>query len=174
MKNFKILNSKKVKLLILMSLVLTLTLGVYIYTGKEISLEVDGSKTDEVSYSKTVGEFLEKEEIDFQEGAYINLPLETEIESNLNIIIINPKTYVIKEKEEIKKVKSIYDTVDEVLKDKEIELGERDYTEPALTEELEEEATIEVFRVEEKVVVETSKIPFERREKKGRLSIRAK
>lgn len=168
MKNFKILNSKKVKLLILMSLVLTLTLGVYIYTGKEISLEVDGSKTDEVSYSKTVGEFLEKEEIDFQEGAYINLPLETEIESNLNIIIINPKTYVIKEKEEIKKVKSIYDTVDEVLKDKEIELGERDYTEPALTEELEEEATIEVFRVEEKVVVETSKIPFEKKREESK------
>ncbi len=167
MKNFKILNSKKVQLLILMSLVLTLTLGVYIYRGKEISLEVDGNKTEEVSYSKTVGEFLEKEEIDFQEGAYINIPLETEIESNLDIVIINPKAYVIKEKETIKKIKSIYDTADEVLKEQGIELGDRDYTEPALTERLEEEDTIEVFRVEEKVVVETSKIPFEKKREKS-------
>ena len=180
MKNFKILNSKKVKLLILMSLVLTLTLGVYIYTGKEISLEVDGNKTEEVSYSKTVKEFLEKEEIDFQEGAYINLPLETEIEKDLNIVIINPKTYVIKEKEQIKKIKSVYDTADEVLKDKGIELGDRDYTEPALTERLEEEDTIEVFRVEEKVVVETSKIPFEKKREesnaiyKGKMKLKQK
>ena len=43
-----------------------------------------------------------------------------------------------------------------------------DYTEPALTEELEEEATIEVFRVEEKVVVETSKIPFEKKREESK------
>lgn len=161
MKNLKILNSKKIQLLILMSLVLTLTLGVYIYRGKEVTLEIDGNKTEEVSYSKTVEEFLEKEEIEFQEGAFINIPLDTEIESNLEIVIINPKTYMIKEKDVLKKISSIYDTVDEILKDQEIEIGERDYTEPALTERLEEDTTIEIFRVNETVVVTTSKIPFE-------------
>lgn len=161
MKSFKILNSKKVQLLILLSLVLTLTLGVYVYSGKEISLEVDGNKTDMVSYSKTVEEFLQKEEVDFQEGAYINLPLETKIEDNLNIVIINPKTYIIKEKNSLKEVRSIYETVGEVIKDQRIELGKLDYTAPAPAERIEEDTTIEIFRVKEEVVVTKSKIPFE-------------
>lgn len=163
MKSFKILNSKKVQLLILLSLVLTLTLGVYIYSGKEIDLEVDGNKTNMVSYSKTVEEFLQKEEVDFQEGAYINLPLDTKIEDKLNIIIINPKTYIIKEKDGIKEIRSIYETVGEVIKDQEIELEELDYTAPTLAERLEEGATIEIFRVREEVVVTKSKIEFEKK-----------
>lgn len=160
MKSFKILNSKKIQLLILMSLVVTLTLGVYIYSGKEINLEVDGNKTSTVSYSKTVGELLQKEEVDFQEGAYINLPLDTKIEDSLDIIIINPKTYMIKEKENVKKVSSIYETVDEILKDQDIELGKYDYTLPGSTERIKENDTIEIFRVKKDIVVRKTKIPF--------------
>lgn len=180
MKSFKILNSKKVQLLILLSLVLTLTLGVYIYSGKEIDLEVDGNKTDMVSYSKTVEEFLQKEEVDFQEGAYINLPLDTKIEDDLNIIIINPKTYIIKEKDVVKEIRSIYETVGEVIKDRKIELGELDYTSPASAERLEEGATIEIFRVKEEVVVQKIKIPFEKKKEntnslyKGNIKLKQK
>lgn len=163
MKSFKILNSKKVQLLILMSLVLTLTLGVYIYRGKEVVLKVDGDKTNTVSYSKTVEELLQKEEIDLQEGAYINLPLDTQIEDKLNIIIINPKTYNIIDNEKPSEVKSIYDLTGRVLADKEIELGDLDYTVPALGEKLEQDATIEIFRVKEEVVVAKSDIVFERK-----------
>ena len=162
MKSFNILNSKKVKLLILMSLVLTLTLGVYLYSGKEVVLDIDGNKTDTVSYSKTVGELIEKEDVDFQEGAYISLPLETEIEDNLNIIIINPKTYIISDQGSMKTVRSIYETVGEVLKDQEVELGELDYTPLEASERIEEDTIIEVVRVKEEVVVENSKIAFEK------------
>lgn len=163
MKSFKILNSKKIQLLILMSLVLTLTLGVYIYRSKEVVLDVDGSKTDLVSYSKTVEELLQKEEIDLQEGAYVNLPLDTEIESNLNIKIINPKTYSIIDNEEQKDAKSVYDLVGRILQDQKIELGDLDYTVPALGEKLEEDGKIEIFRVKEEVVVTKSDIVFERK-----------
>nr|WP_300002026.1 3D domain-containing protein [Tissierella sp.] len=163
MKSFKILNSKKIQLLILMSLVLTLTLGVYIYRGKEVVLEVDGSKTNAVSYSKTIEELIQKEEVDFQEGAYINLPLDTQIENNIKIIIINPKTYNIKDKGKSAKVKSVHDLTGRVLKDQKIELGALDYTVPALGTKLEEGATIEIFRVKEEVVVSKSDIVFTRK-----------
>ena len=166
MKSFKILNSKKVKLIILMSLVLTLTLGVYLYRGKEVVLEVDGEKMDTVSYSKTVGEFLEQEDVDFKEGAFVNLPLETKIENNLNIIIINPKAYSLKQVGGMKVVSSIYDTVGEVLKDKGIKLGSLDYTKPALSERLEEDDTIDIIRVKEETVVEEDKIAFKKIEEK--------
>ena len=161
MKSFKILNSNTVLLLILLSLVLTLTLGVYFYSGKEISLEVDGIKTEMVSYSKTVEEFLQKDDVDFQEGAYISLPLDTKIEDDLNIIIINPKTYMIRENDDIKEIRSIYKTVEEVIKDQKIELGELDYTNLALTEKIEENTTIEIFRVIEDVIITKDGIPFE-------------
>lgn len=166
MNSFKMLNSKKVKLIILMSLVLTLTLGVYLYRGKEVVLEVDGEKTDVVSYSKTVGEFLEQEDVDFKEGAFVNLPLETKIESNQNIIIINPKTYSFKHKDSMKAVKSIYETVEDVLKDEDLELGKLDYTKPALSEKVEEGDVIDIVRVKEKTVVEEEKIEFEKIEEK--------
>lgn len=166
MKSFKILNSKKIRLLLLVSLVLTLTLGVYLYRGKEVVLEVDGEKTDVVSYSKTVGDFLEQENVDFKEGAFVNLPLETKIEDSLNIIIINPKTYSLKEKDSMKVVSSIYDTVGRVLKDKDIELGTLDYTKPASAEKIEEGDTIEIIKVTEETVVEDSKITFEKIEEK--------
>lgn len=166
MNSFKILNSKKVKLIILMSLVLTLTLGVYLYRGREIVLEVDGQKTDIVSNSKTVGEFLEQEEVDFKEGAFINLPLETQIEDNLDIIIINPKTYSFKQENGMKVVSSIYETVGDILKDKGVELGELDYTKPDLKEKLQADDVIDIVRVKEEIVIEEEKIAFEKIEEK--------
>lgn len=163
MKSSKILGSKKVQLLLLMSLVLTLTLGVYIYSGKPITYNVDGNATDAVSYSKTVGEFLDKEEVNIQEGAYINLPLDTQIEDNLNIIIVNPKTYNIKDNKDIQEVKSVHDLAGRVLSEKEIELNELDYTTPQLGAKIEEGSTIEIFRVKEEVVVAKSDILYERK-----------
>lgn len=166
MKSFKILDSQKIRLLILVSLVFTLTLGAYLYRGKSIVLEVDGEKTDAVSYSKTVGEFLEQEDVDFKEGAFVNLPLETKIENSLSIIIINPKTYSLKLENGMKVVNSIYETVGTVLKDKDIELGALDYTIPASSEKIEEGDTIEIIKVTEETVVEESKIAFEKTEEK--------
>ncbi len=162
MKSFSILNSKKVKLLILMSLVLTLTLGAYFYSGKEVVLDIDGNKTDTVCYSRTVGELIEKEDVDFQEGAYINLPLDTKIEDDLDIVIINPKRYIISDENSTKIVRSIYDTVGEILRDQEVVLGELDYTETDKAERIDENATIEIVRVKEDIVVKESKIPFEK------------
>lgn len=162
MKKFKILNSKKVQLLILMSLVLALTLGVYLYRGSEVALEVDGIEEMTVTYSRTVGDLVEEDEVDFREGAYVNLPLDTKIEDNLKIKIINPKTYIINDHNKMEEIGSIYETVGEVLKDKGIVLNNLDYTKPEAGEKLQPGDTIDLVRVKEEVVVKNSKIPFEK------------
>lgn len=166
MKNFKILNSKKIKLLVLMSLVLSLTLGAYLYTGEKVALNVDGEEMEVVTYSKTVEDLIEKEEIQFDEGAYINVPLETEIEKDMDLEIVNPKTYILREKDDLKRVSSIHETVEEVLEDLEVELGDLDYVEPSLTTKLEENDTINVFRVNETEEVKEIEIPFEKKQEK--------
>lgn len=166
MKNFKILNSKKIKLLVLMSLILSLTLGAYLYTGEKVALNVDGEAMEVVTYSKTVEDLIEKEEIQFDEGAYINVPLEAEIEKDMDLEIVNPKTYILREKDDLKRVRSIHETVEEVLEDLEVELGDLDYVEPASTTKLEENDTINVFRVKETEEVKEIEIPFEKKQEK--------
>ena len=167
MNSFKILNSKKVKLLMLVSLVLSLTLGAYLYKGNEIVLEVDGEKENTVTYSKTVGELLEEDDINFKEGAFVSLPLNTKIENNLEVAITNPKIYSFKQEDGLKVVSSIFDNVGDILKGEGVELGTLDYTKPALSETLEEGDVIDIVRVKEETIVEETKIPFEKKEIKS-------
>lgn len=157
--------SKKFRILIILAMVATLTVGFYFATGSEVRIEVDGKTDTMVSYAKTVGEFLEKEEIKFKEGAFINVPLDTKLEDNLSIIIINQKPYVVKERGVSSEINSIYDTVGDILNEQGVELGELDYVTPDLKEKVTPDATIEIFRVKEEVVVEESTIPFEKETK---------
>lgn len=161
MRDFIILSSRKVKLLILMGLVLALTLGVYLYTGKEIQLDIDGEVEEIVSYSKNVGKLLEKEGIQVTDGTYINLPLDTKLENGLSIQVINPIEYTIKQKDNIEIVKSTSNKVQDILDSAGIELDARDYTEPAGDDEVEANETINIFNVTEEIITEESDIDFE-------------
>jgi len=154
-------SSKMIGILIAFFLVAALSLGFYVYQGKPVSLSVDGTTTKITSRSKTVEELIEEEEVKFEKGAYINVPLDTELEKDLNIMIINPKPYTVKVRDTYLEVRSIYDTADQILKEQGLKLGQQDYTEPGLKERLSPGSTIEVFRVNEELVVEESTIPFD-------------
>ncbi len=91
MENSTASKAGKFKILIILAIAATLSLGIYMYQGNEVSLIVDGEVNNLVSYSKTVEELIEIEEVDFQEGAYLNVPLDSKIEKNLNIIIKKSK-----------------------------------------------------------------------------------
>lgn len=162
MKDFIILSSRKVKLLILMGLVLSLTLGVYLYAGKEIQLDIDGEVTEIVSYSKTVGTLLEKKGIQVQDGAYISHPLDTELKNGLSVQVINPVEYTINEKFDTRTVESASAKVEDILDIAGVELDARDYTEPDIDVELEANETVNIFRVKEETVVEEFDIDFEK------------
>ena len=162
MENNTASKAGKFKILIILAIAATLSLGIYIYKGNEVSLSVDGEVTDFVSYSKTVKELIEVEEVNFQKGAYINVPLNKKIEKNLNIIIKNPKKYTIDENGESLEVVCVHDTVEEILEDQNINLGKRDFTYPELSEKVEPNSSIRIYRITEDTKVEESAIPFEK------------
>lgn len=161
MENNKATIASKFRVLVLLVIVATLSLGVYMYKGVEISLDLDGEEFNIVSYAKTVEEFIQKEDINFKKGAYINVPLEGTLEDNSNIIIKNLKSYSIDDNGVIKKVKSIHDTVEEILKDKDIDLGEKDYTYPELNRKVLPGDNIRLFRFREETIVVETVIPHE-------------
>ena len=100
MENNNATIASKFKVLVLLVIVATLSLGVYMYKGVEVSLELDGEEFHIVSYEETVKEFIKREDIDLKAGAYINVPLDANLEDNPNIIIKNLKTYRIFQKTE--------------------------------------------------------------------------
>ncbi len=151
----------KFKVLVILAIVATLSLGFYVYQGNKVSLNLDGEIIEVVSYSKTVGELLETEGIELKEGGYINLPLSTKIKNNLDIIIKNPKNYTIDVRGKLLEFTSIENKVEDILKDQNIKLGEMDYTFPALDKVIGPNTTIELYRVVEVVEKHDIEIPFE-------------
>lgn len=161
MKNNTTSRTVKFKMIVILIIVATLSLGIYMYQGNEVTLNVDGEITRLVSYSDTVQELIETEEVNFSEKAFINVPLDSEIESNIEIIIRNPIPYTIEDRGVLLETTSISETVGEVLEDHQIELGEGDYTYPELSEKIAPNTTIIIYRVTEELEIVETTIPFE-------------
>ena len=151
----------KFKMIVILIIVAALSVGIYVYQANDVTLNVDGEVTELVSYSDTVQELLETEGVNFSERAFINVPLDSKIENNIEIIIRNPIPYTIEDGKVLLETSSIYQTVGEVLADHEIALGKNDYTYPELSEEIAPNDKIKIFRVTEEVEVVEFTIPFE-------------
>lgn len=151
----------KFRVLVVLAIAVTLSLGFYLYQGNEVTLNLDGEIIEVVSYSKTVEEFIETENIDIKKGAYISVPLDLKIEEDLEFTIKNPKNYTINEKGVLTDVVSVHTNIEKILKDANIKLGKLDYTFPEKTKDVPQHVTIEIYRVTE--VTETSEIaiPYE-------------
>ncbi|HLR21495.1 MAG TPA: 3D domain-containing protein [Tissierellaceae bacterium] len=152
---------RKFKVVIILTIAAALSLGIYMYQGHKVTLKVDGEVTELVSYSSTVEELIEAEEINFKEGADINTPLDQKIEDNLDIIIDNPKNYTIEDNGETLEVVSTSDKVKEILKEEDIKLNEEDYTYPQIDDKISPGSSIRVYRVKTEVDVEESDIKFD-------------
>ncbi len=151
----------KFRVLVVLAIAATLSLGFYMYQGNMVSLNLDGEIIEVVSYSKTVEEFLDTEGIDLKEGGYINLPLSAKIKNNIDIIVNNPKNYSIDVNGDLLEITSIHNKVADILKEQKIELGEMDFTFPALDKEIGPNTTIELYRIKEVVEKHDIEIPFE-------------
>ena len=161
MKNYTVNKTWKFKVLTVLAIVMTLSLGVYMYQGNNIILQVEGEITEVVSYSNTVEDFLQKENVSFKEGGYINIPLDTKLEDNMHIIIKNLKPYTISLGGMVSDVASLHNTVGEVLNDLNIELKQKDFVVPDPNTKIGPGSKIEVFRVVEVLESTETVIPFE-------------
>ena len=151
----------KFKVLVVLAIVVTLSLGFYVYQGNEVSLNLDGEIIEVVSYSKTVEEFLVAEEIDLKEGAFISVPLDSKIKKDIDITIKNPKKYTIDVHGDLLEITSIHNKVSDILRGAKIEIGELDYTLPALDKEVPPNTIIELYRVVEVYEAQDIEIPYE-------------
>lgn len=162
MENNTVDKAWKLKVLAVLAIAATLSLGVYMYQGKDITIQVEDEIIEVVSYSNTVGDFLLKEDILLKEGGYINIPLDTKLENNMHIIIKNPKPYTISLGAMVGDVTSVHDTVGKILNGLGIQLKEKDYVYPDLDTKIGLGSNIEVFRVTEVLESVESNIPFEK------------
>lgn len=151
----------KFRVLVVLAIVATLSLGFYVYQGNEVSLNLDGEIIEVVSYSKTVEELLNEEGIVLKEGGYINLSLTSKIKNDIDIIVKNPKIYPIEVNGDLLEVTSVHNKVEDILKDQKIELGNLDYTLPGLDQVVGPNTTIKLYRVVEVIETHDVEIPYE-------------
>ncbi len=161
MENKTAFNAAKFKMLIILAIVATLSLGVNQYKGNEVSLNLEGEIIQVVSYSNTVEDFIKSEEINLKEGAFVSVPLDRKLENNIEIVIKNPKPYTLDVAGVLLESLSVNNTVREVLKDFKVELGEKDYTLPELSSKIAPNTTIKLFKVKEVIETEDAIIAFE-------------
>lgn len=151
----------KFKMMVILIFAAALSLGIYLYQGNEVTIDVDGKITKLVSYSDTVQELLEAEEVKFSEKSFINVPLDSKIQDDIEIIIRNPIPYTIEDRGVILETTSLYSTVGQVIADHQIELGEKDYTYPELSQKIAPNTNIKIYRTTEEIEIVESVIPFE-------------
>lgn len=163
MKDNETSRTIKFKMVLILMVVAALSLGIYVMRGNEVTINVDGRVMELVSYSSTVEELLEAEEIPFSDRSFINVPLDSKLENDIEIIIRNPIQYSLEDRGILTDTSSIYKTVGEILEDHNIELGEKDYTIPELSAKLAPHSTIRIFRHSEEIEILESTIPFEER-----------
>lgn len=161
MEEFSVRKAEHFKILTILAIAASLSLGVYMYTAKEVSISIDDEKIEIRSYANTVEELLEMENIHLIKGAYINVPLDSKLVDNMKLTIKTPKSYTLCIGDKKGEVKSVHVKVKDILKDLDVVLGENDYTYPALNERVTPEGDIEIFKVKEVVEEIETTIAFD-------------
>ena len=168
MENYSLDKTSKFKVLIALMLTVSLSLGVYVYRAKTVEVQIDDQLMELKTYADTVENFLTKEEIVLEEGAYINHKLEMPIEDNMQIIIKNPKGYTISVGDNSFSVTSVHDKVADIISDLDIKIDHDDYTVPSMDSKVAKDATIEIYQYTEDTKVWELDIDFPVIEKKNK------
>lgn len=137
------------------------TMGFNTAMGKEINLIVDGQATEIMTYTTTVEAFLKSEKIELNDGDVVSPELDTELTSDMDIIISSPKDYYVSEGGNLRKISSVGKTVSEVLEGAGIELDEHDVVTPSLEAKVSSSQTIIIERVERETFTQLIEIPYE-------------
>ena len=160
MDNFSKKMTGKLKVILFLVLVASLSLGAYINTAKEIKLTIDDENKNVKTYKNTVNELIKEQELNLKKGSYVSVPLDEELKSGMHIQISSPVTYILNDNGVRTEIKSPYKNVINILEDFKIILGEKDYTVPDLHEKMEAGKEIEIVRVKEAVETVEEEIPF--------------
>ncbi|MGO1580404.1 MAG: 3D domain-containing protein [Peptoniphilaceae bacterium] len=137
------------------------TMGFSTILANNVNIIINGEEESIVTYSSTVEDFLKTEGIELDNKEVVVPSLDTKIEDDMDIVIRSPKSYQIKDGEELRIAESTGLTVGEVLKELKIELGANDVVTPKITEKLEENQSIVIERVRKETFDNSKEIGFE-------------
>lgn len=162
MESHKLSKVLKVKILLILAIAVTLSLGFLSYEEPTaITLHLDQDVEIVASKASTVREFLQEQGITIAKKGYINVSLDKELDNNMDIIIKSPKSYTISLAGSEWNIISTYDIVDEILTDSGVNFNKNDLAMPAMKSKVYPGDKISLYRVNEEVKVVKEKIPFE-------------
>lgn len=165
METFSRKKTSSFKIIAVLLLIASLSLGAYISTSKEVKVTIDFSSTKLTTYAGTVGELLKEQNIILEKDGYISLPVDTELKDGMSIEVRSPRNYTLTIGEEKTEIKSVYVKTSDILKDIEFKLGEKDYTYPSLDSNVRHNGEIKIIKVKESIEEIEEAIPFKEQTK---------
>jgi uncharacterized protein YabE (DUF348 family) len=129
---------------------------------KNVTILDAGKKIEVKTYKSTVEDLLKEKNISISENDVIIPDVSSKLTDGCIIQIKRAFDVKITADGEEFEVKTQPDTVENIVKKAGIKLGEKDKVEPAKAAYVESPATIKVIRVEEKVIEELRKIPYDK------------
>ena len=159
--------SRYVKLaaVIVVCLVLTTSL-VYGWMKKDIVISDAGNEIKISTFKNTVEDVLKENAIKIGPFDKMSIAKTEKLSDGLSISIQRAKKINIKTKDSSLFVMTTTNTVEDVLKEAEIFIGEKDRVEPAIDSTLQDEMQVSVIRVEEKLATQVVKMEFTNEVKK--------
>lgn len=153
----------KTMMLVMVLLVLasSITMGFRKILSNNVNLIINGETKKVVTFAKTVGEFLETENIEVKNSEEVIPGEDEKITNDMDIVISSPKSYQIVDGNETRITKSLGLTVKDVLIHQNIKLGGYDVVTPALNEKTTPGMTITIERVEKEIFDQEVSVPFE-------------
>lgn len=124
--------------------------AVIIYTTmipRQVNATINGEKFSFTSKAHTVEDFLDEENIDFCDEDYISVPEEAFIYDGIKFEIRHATDFSVTADGKTKKYKSLANTVEEALKDINMEVGDKDIVTPGMDSLLTEDMNIVIQRV---------------------------
>lgn len=129
---------------------------------KNVTILDAGKKIEVKTYKSTVEDLLKEKNISISENDVVIPDASSKLTDGCIIQIKRAFDVKITADGEEFEVKTQPDTVENIVKKAGIKLGEKDKVEPAKAAYVESPATIKVIRVEEKVIEELRKIPYDK------------
>lgn len=141
--------NKKISAICLSAVVLgsSILTGAHLVESKNISLEVEGKNKQLLTYSSKVKDIIEVEKIKLENGDLVKPELEEEIINGMKIKVLKGEKYKIIEGKDRGEIKGAGENIKEILETAGVELGDNDYTIPALDEKPGEDKVIDLHRV---------------------------
>lgn len=158
----KILDFSKGRLILLGIVVFLGIFSISNALSKEITILDEDKEIEIEGYVSSVEDALERAEIELNEHDQISVDKSTKIEDGMTISIKRAYPVTIQVDGEPMEAMTAFNKVSDILKEYEIELGEKDMVEPALDSAVAKNDTIQVKRFREEIIVEKVEIPYER------------